>query len=70
MEDEREKARNRQQKSRNNRRSKLVVKPPTKSRYLSNQGLSHTKNRIKKVLPASPEKKGEEIKNLSKQFIS
>ena len=31
LEDEREEARKRQQKSRDSRRSKLVVKPPTKS---------------------------------------
>ena len=68
LEDEREKARKRQQKSRDNRRSKPAVKPPTKSGYLSNQGLSCTTNRIKKVLPASPGKKREVIKNLSKQF--
>ena len=53
LEDEREKARKRQQKSRDNRRSKLVVMPPTKSGYSSNQGLSCTTNGIKKVLPAS-----------------
>ena len=57
LEDEREKARKRQQKSRDNRRSKLVVMPPTKSGYSSNQGLSCTTNGIKKVLSASPGKK-------------
>ena len=68
LEDEREKARKRQQKSRDNRRSKLIATPPTKSGYSSNQGLSHSTNRIKKVFPASPGKKREVIQNLSKQF--
>ena len=57
LEDEIEKARKRHQKSWENKRSKLVVKPPTKPGYSTNQGLSHTTNRIKKVLPPSPGKK-------------
>ena len=57
LEDEIEKARKRHSKSWENKRSKLVLKPPTKPGYSTNQGLSHTTNRIKKVLPPSPEKK-------------
>ena len=65
LENEREKAKKRHPKSRDNRRSKLVVELPTNSRYLSNQGLSRATNRIRKVLPASTGKKREVIKNLS-----
>ena len=57
LDEKRAKAKERQRKCREKKRSQLVVVTPGKSGYKSNQSLSRATNKIKKVLPMSPRKK-------------